>query len=64
MDQQDAAFRSIQQGNHCAREEFSTSSRPALRAATSGGRPPAGSDTTVAGEPAPPSMAVVPITSR
>jgi hypothetical protein len=47
------AFRSVQQGNHCAREEFlyelkativpvrsfSTNSRPALRAAASGGRP-------------------------
>jgi hypothetical protein len=43
---------------------FSTNSRPALRAAAYGGRPRAGSDTTVAGEPASPSMAVVPITSR
>jgi hypothetical protein len=47
------AFRSVQQGNHCVREEFlyelkativsvrsfSTNSRPALRAAS--GRPPA-----------------------
>ena len=62
------AFRSVQQGNHCVREEFlyelkativsvrsfSTNSRPALRAAASGGRPRAGSDTTVTAEPASP----------
>jgi hypothetical protein len=34
---------------------FSTTSRPALRAAASGGRPRAGNDTVRAGEPAPPS---------
>jgi hypothetical protein len=53
------AFRSVQQGEHCVREEFlyelkasivsvrsfSTNSRPALRAAACGGRPRAGSDT-------------------
>jgi hypothetical protein len=33
---------------------FSTNSRPALRAAACGGRPRAGSDTTVTGEPASP----------
>ena len=31
---------------------FSTNSRPALRAAASGGRPRAGNDPTVTGEPA------------
>jgi hypothetical protein len=36
---------------------FSTTSRPALRAAACGGRPRAGSDTTVTGEPASPSNA-------
>ena len=34
---------------------FSTNSRPALRAAASGGRPRAGNDTTATGEPASPS---------
>jgi hypothetical protein len=33
---------------------FPTGSRPALRGAACGGRPRAGSDTTVTGEPAPP----------
>ena len=39
---------------------FSTNSRPARRAAASGGRPRAGSDTTGTGEPAPPSHQVTP----
>jgi hypothetical protein len=34
---------------------FSSTSRPALRAAACGGRPRAGNDTTEIGEPAPPS---------
>jgi hypothetical protein len=36
---------------------FSTNSRPALRAAASGGRPRAGTDTTVAQRPASPNAA-------
>jgi hypothetical protein len=33
------AFRSVQQGNHCAREEFLYELKAALRAAAFGGRP-------------------------
>jgi hypothetical protein len=36
------------------RRSFSTNSRPALRAAACGGRPRAGSDATVTGEPTAP----------
>jgi len=33
------AFRSVQQGNNCAREEFLYELKAGLRAAASGGRP-------------------------
>jgi len=33
------AFRSVQQGNHCAREEFLYELKASLRAAACGGRP-------------------------
>jgi hypothetical protein len=41
------AFRSVQQGNHCAREEFLYELKAGLRAAACGGRPRAGNDATV-----------------
>jgi hypothetical protein len=46
------AFRSASKATIALVRSFSTNSRPTLRAAASGGRPRAGSDTTVTGEPA------------
>jgi hypothetical protein len=53
------AFHSVQQGNHRVGEEFLYELKAGLRAAASGGRPRAGSDTTAAVEPGSPSRSVV-----
>ena len=48
------SFRSVVSVLMSLVRSFSTNSRPALRAAACGGRPRAGSHTTVTGEPASP----------